>query len=303
MNKLLLSYILTIGLSAAAGVGTGIVLKKTVGPIDEMYPPGFDPAEFSPNTEEIMKKYNSRSDRSYNGVKDFEDYELINVVSEKFKQCENCYSISIGEAKTIVTQTIRNAQIKNGNEYFEDQLSYSSMVALAKRSYQHGKDGEIDVYDGTATDSEVASYGAKTASYNKKDYKDLLGKSLDEMFIYIISEKTVLDSSRSVKGNDVIVKLNLDPNLSTFYYKTQMLNLSGLSNLPPFSEVKLTYTFSKNLALTHISVDETFVATKAGIPVPATTNNVIEIYYYADQYYQIPDVNTLIPFSKIVEEA
>ena len=298
MNKLLLTYILTIGICAGAGVGTGIILKKTVGPIDEMYPPGFDPAEFSPNIEEIMKKYDGLSDKSINGVKAFSDAEVVNVSQEKFKRCENCYSFSVGNANTIVTQTIRNAQVKNGEEYYEDQISYSSMVALAKRSYQHGKDGPIDVHDGTPTDSEKANYpSSPTQTYEKQAYKDFLGKTLDEMFIYVISDQTVLDSTRSTSGDNVTIKLNLNPNLSTFYYKTQMLNLSGLSNLPPFTEVKLTYTLSKDLVLKHISVDETFTATKEGIPVPAKTQNIIDMYYYADEYYKIPSPSEQFDFS------
>ena len=301
MKKLLLTYILTIGICAAAGISTGIILKKTIGPIDEMYPPGFDPKEFSPDIEAIMKKYDGLSDKSANGVKSFSDAEVVNVSLWKFRNCDNCYCYSIGDAKTIVTQTIRNAQIKNGDEYYEDQISYSSMVALAKRSYQHGKDeaATIDVHDGTPSNSETATFpSSPTKTYGTKEYKDYLGKTLDEMFIYVISDKTTIDSSRTTKGDDVVIKLNLNPNLSTFYYKTQMLNLSGLSNLPPFEEVKLTYTLSsQDLTLKHLSIDETFTATKEGIPVPAKTNNVIEIYYHANEYLKIPSPNELFDFS------
>lgn len=297
MKKLLLTYILTIGIAAVAGVGTGIVLKKTIGPIDEMYPEGFDPKDFSPDTESIMKRYSALSDKSYNGAQSFSDPDLVNVVLEKYKEFENSYSLSIGNANTIVTQTIRNAQIKNGDEYFEDQISYSSMVALAKRSYQHGKDGMIDVYDGKAYGPEATTYpSTPTETMDKASYKALLGKSLDEMFIYVISEKTTLDSTRKVQGDNIVIDLNLNPNTSTFFYKTQMLNLSGLSNLPPFTEVHLTYTFSKDLVLSHLAIDETFTATKEGIPVPAKTNNIIDIYYFADQYLKIPTSEEPIDF-------
>ena len=68
MNKLLLTYILTIGICGVAGGGTGIVLKRTVGPVDEHYPPGFDPKEFSPDIESIMEKYNKLSDKTISGV-------------------------------------------------------------------------------------------------------------------------------------------------------------------------------------------------------------------------------------------
>ena len=297
MKKLLLAYLLTIGICAVAGAGTGVILKRTVGPIDEMYPPGFDPKEFSPNVTEIMDKYNKLSDKSYNGVRSWSDSDVINVVLEKYRRLDYSYSLGIGNAYTIITQTIRNAQIKNGDQYFEEQISYSDMVNVAKRSIQNGKDGDIELYNGKASGSEKASYPASPSStYTKSKYKNYLGKTLDEMFIYIISEKTVLDSKRTVSGDEVKISMNLNPNLSTYYYKIQMKNISGLSNLPPFSEVKLTYTFDKDLLLSHLSVDETFTATKEGIPVPAKTQNKIENYYYPNIELAIPSSSESINY-------
>ena len=46
MNKTLLTYILLIGIAGTAGVATGAILKRTVGPIDEIYPKGFSPDEY-----------------------------------------------------------------------------------------------------------------------------------------------------------------------------------------------------------------------------------------------------------------
>lgn len=300
MNKTLLSYILTIGIAAVTGAGTGIILKRTIGPVDEVYPPGFDPREFSPNITEIMNRYNALSDKSINGMRNFSDSEVINVVLQKYKTLENSFSIGIGDAHTIIKQTIRSAQIKNGTNYFEEQISYSDMVNVAKRSLQSGEDGEVELYNGSASGPEKASYPASpTKTYSHKDYKNYLGKTLDEMFIYIISDKTTLDSKRSTVGDVVTMTLELNPNLSTYYYKTQMKNISGLSNLPPFEEVKLTYTFSKDLELKNLSVDETYTATKEGIPVPAKTHNIINYYYYPNVVKTIPSssesINYVIP--------
>ena len=80
-----------------------------------------------------------------------------------------------------------------------------------------------------------------------------------------------------------------------------MKNLSGLSNLPPFTEVKLTYTCNKDLELKHIYVDETFTATKEGVPVPAETHNVLDIYYFQGEAKTIPASNESIDY-KILEE-
>lgn len=304
MNKLLLTYILTIGICGVAGGGTGIVLKRTIGPVDETYPPGFDPREFSPNVEAIMEKYEKLSDKTINGVKSYSDADIINIVLEKYRRQDYCWSIAEGNANTIVTQTIRNAQIKYGDEYFEEQISYSSVVDLAKRSYQHGKEGAIELHVGTADGPEAAHYPdpsvTKPKEYDKASYKKELGKTLDEMFIYIISEKTVLDSSRSAKGVDTLIKFNLNPNLSTFYYKTQMKSISGLSNLPPFSEVKLEFTINSNLDLKQMNVDETFTATKEGIPVPATTHNLIKNYYHVGEKMDIPTYSDNIDYANLL---
>jgi len=303
MNKLLLTYILTIGISAVAGGGTGIVLKRTIGPVDEHYPPGFDPKEFSPDVESIMDKYNKLSDKTISGVRSFTDSDVINICFEKYRTQEYCWCIGVGNANTIVTQTIRNAQIKRGSEYFEEQLSYSSVVDVAKRSLQHGADGNLETFEGSCLDPETASYSATPSrTFSKDEYKEYLGKTLDEMFIYIISEKTVLDSSRTTKGGDTIIKFSLNPNLSTFYYKIQMQNISGLSNLPPFSEVNLEFTVDSDLNLKHMLVDETYTATKEGIPVPAKTHNIIDNYYHAGEPMDIPSYNENINYSALLAQ-
>ena len=298
MNKTLLAYLLTIGITSITGAGTGVILKRTIGPIDEMYPPGFDPKEFSPDVADIMSRYNKLSDKTINGVRSFSDSDVVNIVLEKYKTLDNSYSIGIGNAFTIINQTIRNAQIKNGDEYFEEQISYSDLVNVANRSIQTGANGDVNLYKGSASGPESANYpNSPSKTYSHKGYKDYLGKTLDEMFIYIISEKTTLDSKRVTSGGETKITLNLNPNLATYYYKTQMKNISGLSNLPPFSDVKLVYTFDNNLGLKHLSVDETSTATKEGVPVPAKTHNIIENYYFPNAIKQIPSSSESIDYS------
>ena len=80
-----------------------------------------------------------------------------------------------------------------------------------------------------------------------------------------------------------------------------MKNISGLSNLPPFSEVKLQFAFNKDLKLRRMSVDETYVATKEGIPVPATTHNLIDTYYHPGEEMDIPLINEAIKYKELLE--
>ena len=298
MNKLLLSYILIVGISAVAGAGAGVVLKRTLGPIDEVYPPGFSPEEYIEDIGALWDKYTKNPSQS------FSNPDLVNISLEKYRRTENSYSLGVGTAHTIIEQTIRSAQIRNGNTYWEEQISYSNMVSVANRSKQFGKDGDVELYQGSASGPESASYPQTPSSkFTRKEYKDYLGKSLDEMFIYIISNKTTLKSDKKTNSDgDYVISLDLETNISTFYYKYQMKNISGLSNLPPFSEVKLTYTISKDLVLKHLSVNETYTATKEGIPVPAKTNNTIEYYYFANEVMEIPNSDTAIDYSRVEKE-
>ena len=294
MNKSILTYLLIAGIAAVAGAGSGIVLKRTLGPVDDVYPPGFSVDEYKDNTADLYKRYMDGE-----SISKFSNSDLVNIALEKYKDNENCYSIGIGVAATIIQQTIRSAQIKAGDTYFEEQISYSDMVAVANRSIQEGADGDVGLYKGTASGPETAKYpDAPSKTYFKKGYKEYLGKSLDEMFIYIISNKTTQSSSKKTLDNgDLEIELNLDNNISTFYYKVQMKNISGLSNLPPFKAVKLTYTLGNGLTLKHLKVDETYTATKEGIPFPAETRNTIDYYYYSNTYKEIPSSNTPIDYN------
>ena len=304
MNKTLLTYILLVGIAAVAGAGTGAILKRTLGPIDEIYPEGFNPDSYKVDIDALYQEYLNKVNQGVNVFNAFNNSELVNIALEKYRRCENCYSVTIGDCDTSagVTQTIRNSQVKNGDEYFEEALSYSKLVSVGNRIRQTGKDGGVRLYTGTVSGPESVTYTDTYKEYGHDEYRKYLGKTLDEMFIYIISDKTVLSSKKTPQSNgEVTIELSLDPNISTYYYKYQMMNISGLSNLPPFEYVNQTYTVDQNLVLKHAYIDELFTATKAGIPVPAKSNNKLNNYYYADAYLKIPEIDEKFDYSIVKE--
>ena len=296
MNKTLLTYILIVGIAAVAGASTGVVLKRTLGPIDEVYPEGFNPKEYMDDADELLANYETSTNKPA-FIRNSKESDLVNIALAKYKRCENSFSFGIGDADAGITvQSVRSAQVKRTQQdgsirYFEEQIS-AGMIGVAKRSLQESGKDEVLVYTGYPSSAEVASYADDAHTYTKEGYKEYLGKTLDEMFIYIISKKTTLKSSRSTLDNgDLEIKLSLDTNIATYFYKAQMQHISGLSNLPPFEDVNLTYTLSDDLVLKHMFVDETYTATKEGIPVPAKTHNLIHNYYYADGVEDIPELN------------
>ena len=289
-KKAIIQYSLILLVAVGLGVTGGIIVKKNTGQSETDYS-GFDPELYREDSVALLKQYEA------NPRKSFTPAELVNIGLQKYRNCENSYSIGIGTATTIVNQTIRNAQIKNGNQYFEESISNSSMVHIANRVNQIGIDKGIDFYKGKATGTEDCKYTDNKVSYASDDYKKEWGKTLDEMFIYLISNKTVLDEGTSVekKDNLIKIKLNLNVDTSSYYYKVQMKTISKLSALPTFEYLKQTYTFSSDMTLLHCSVDEQYQASMSGIK--ANIHNTIEYYYHANEIRQIPSLNEMVNYS------
>ena len=287
--KTILVYSL-VGLSVVGlGVGTGIILKRQFGQTDIDYT-GFDPENYRMDSKGLLKQYEKNPNRQFTPA------ELVNIGLEKYRQCENCYSIGIGNAKTIVDQTIRNAQIKVGDHYFEESISYSKMVSVANRVDQFGENESISLNKGKATGSETVDYKSEVTTYKADDYKKAWGKTLDEMFIYIISNETVIAEKSKVEktSEHIKVSLALDTDISTYYYKLQMKEISNLDKLPVFQSLNHTYIFSKNMDLEYCMVDEQY---QAQMGVTASIHNTIEYYYHPNVVIDIPKENETIDYS------
>ena len=273
---------------AVAGVTTGVLLKRKLGQVEIDYG-DFNPENYRMDGKALLKEYQK------NPNKKFTEAELVNIGLEKYRECENCYSIGIGVADTIVNQTIRNAQIKVGDHYFEESISYSKMVNVANRVDQIGVDNDISLNKGKASGSEDATYKEDVTTYKADDYKKTWGKTLDEMFIYLISNETVLDGSKIEKKDDLIkVTLKLEPSISTYYYKIQMKEISDLDRLPVFEYLTHTYVFDKDMSLLYCKVDEKY---QASMGVTATIHNTIDYYYHANVMIDIPKENETVDYS------
>lgn len=298
--KKVFSYLILIGSAAAFGIGAGFAGKKLFAPAEIDYG-DLDLNVLKVDAQAIVQKIDS-----YNGSQDktevFSTSDIINYSLEKFRTCENCCSFTFGVADTIVKQDVRGCMIKNGDKYFEESVSKSSMVSLGNRMFQDGKDAGIAMYTaskGTVeiTDTETsAEYtDSKVENFEAADYKSKFGKTLDEMFIYLISDNTINGSTVTKEDNGYTVVLDLDKDLSTINYKNQMKNISDLDKLPSFSNVQLTFKLDKDLKLKKLSIDENYVAT---MMVDAKTHGIIDIYYFSDEYVKIPEINEKVEYKR-----
>ena len=299
-KKNLITYLI-IGASCLVVGGTlGIVGKKVLGQeiVDDS---GFNPEKYKADSAALLKRY-----ENYTGStpeKEFTQTELVNIALEKYRRCEYSYSVGIGLANAVavgvnVMQEIKAAQVRNGDTYFEESVSKSSMVGCAYRSMQVGKDGELDSYEGTSIsdDASHASYAYAPKHYTHDGYKKAWGKTLDEMFIYIVSGKTVMSTEQLTKdGSNYVITLNLNVDTSTYYYKYQMVTISGLSSRPVFTLEKLTYVLTKDLDLVSLKCEEAYSASMAGIS--ATTTATLNYYYFPNYEIKIPELNERIDYS------
>lgn len=287
-KKALIQYSIIAVCAVGLGVGGGVILKKKLGPVETDYS-GFDSSSFQADAKALLKEYEK------NPNQDFTPAELVNIGLEKYRQFENSYSIGVGQASTIVNQQVRNFQIKNGNTYYEEQISKSSMVSLANRVI--GNEEKATIYKGKAKEIELPEYSGDSQDMNSEDYKATWGKTLPEMFIYIISNDTV-DTDKSTitkKDGKIFVNLELDPEIASYNYKIQMKTLSDLSSLPTFEYLRHTYVFESDMTLIHSYLNEKYVATMSGIN--ATIVNTLHYYYHANAYMKIPEINEILSYS------
>ena len=288
-KKALIQYSIIGVCAITIGIAAGVIMKKRFGPVETDYT-GFNPEALRMDSKSLVKQYEA------NKNKNFTPAELVNIGLEKYRSCENSYSIGVGLADTIVKQTIRNFQIRNGDQYFEEQISKSSMVSIANRAHQVDED-KVNVYKGKAKDTELSEFTDSAKEYNLTEFKESWGKTLPEMFIYLICEDTVIADGTKVTKKDglVTIQLELDPEISSYYYKLQMQSLSDLSALPTFEYIRHTYYFDTDMNLLHSKIAEKYQATMSGIT--ATIVNNLDYYYHANEFIKIPEQNETLNYS------
>lgn len=290
--KKIVVYVSIATAALVIGVGGGVLIKRYATPAQKDYS-GFDPENYKVDGDALIKKVESYGtfDAAFSKVGCL-DSVLYSI--EKYKRYDNSYSFCKGVASTIVSQEIRSCQIRNGTEFFEEQVSKSSMVGVANRSIQHGSGGNIDLYSANGAknvviDSGVSNYSKNPKNLSAADYSKEWGRTPTDMFNYIICKETV-NNSFFIKNEDrsYTITLEMNQDLSTYNYQIQMKTISGLDYNPIFSSVTLTFTLSEFLQLKKLNVNESYNVSMSNIP--ASINANLEIKYFGNTYYKIPSL-------------
>lgn len=294
-----------IGASAlSVGAGAGVIYKRVImDPTQNIT--GFNPDVCKADGDaliEQVKKAGSKKD----AFDSMEPVDIGNYATEVYKRYENSVSFCYGVADTVVKQDIRNAQIKNGEKYFEEAISKSSMVGVGKRMYQEGIDGELSLYgEKSANDVTIngdtvhTNFKANPDKMTPAEYKILYGRTIPDMFIYCVHSLTVTNGTKEAISGGYKVTLELNPLMGGYQYRYQMQTISGLDALPVFEYITLTYTLDENLDLKHIQAHEKYKATMMGIS--PDIENTLEYDFFPDVEWKIPNIDEDIDYKSLKE--
>lgn len=196
-----------------------------------------------------------------------------------------------GTVSTIISQQIATYKQYYDGVLVSADITTSSMVNSAKQFCVHDdvvlwRDpaGGKETWNGMDTKWSTG----KPSGMTKEEYRKKRGCIPNEFSVYIINENTILSCSE-VKDNgngtySQTFKLNpaTDPgeNSAIYYYKYQMAVTGGLTELPTFDRVSITYTFDDNWRIIRSNNSESYTAVMG---VPAGCNASSTTYYSYDE--------------------
>lgn len=302
---------LTISGVIVGGLGIGFGGGFLIGHFAKPKVPDFniDVNAMEDNNDGLLDRYNEVKEAGKDPLSEFTISELANISLQKFSQSTMSRSYGYGVAKSTVNLTIRNATIRNNDEYLEESLSKSDPgsimnIVVAQRDYQHGTndDSNIDSYKGNIS-SDVANpdwNNAEHITYTVASYEEEFGKTVSRPSVYIISSKTVLEASTVNKTNDgYSIYMDLHTSNSVARYVKRMMNLSN-SEVQSFDYIHLTFFVDSDFNLKKSTVVESYRAGMGGINAPVT--NEISTYYFTGTSATMPEANENIDYPREGQE-
>lgn len=245
------------------------------------------------DSEALLKRFSSANINS-DLTSTFTPVELVEISLAKFSTHTYIRSTQYGLVTAMgVDQTVRTSSIKNGENYFLEDISNSSLVHAARRFYQSGD--EVKDYEGSNVTQTKATWSdSKCTIRNIEEHTKKWGKDLSRPLIYIISSKTA--NGNVVKtDSEYHVSLSLDKDLSTIRYAKQMLSISPIDN-PVFDSLDIQLILNKNLDLISYHTEEHYKVDM--IVSGVSSHGRLSEYFTYDEQTAIPDLTTNITYEE-----
>lgn len=286
-NNIIITSLGVIASIAIGGIGGYFIAI-------ELSPKGFDYSKLNQNEyeDDVVSIYNNYLSNPLDPLS-YSPNDLVNIALYKYsletytESDVNASAVSLG-----VTQKTFGKSIKNNKQFFNESISQSSFVKVAKRFYED--EDTVSIYNGEINnDNEGVSGNYKDKNdYTIDEYIDTWGKDLSRPVIYNISSKTTLDTSFINKtDNGYFVSLDLDPITSVIRYVKQMVQMSNLDTAPQFENVHIEFSLDDELNLIEMNVQESYYVWVVGKNFTEATLN--EKFYILEET-NIPEFNEKI---------
>ncbi len=300
-----------MGISSGLFAGNWYATNFIAGPATDYSQ--FTEAQLRVGNDRIANDYATKIPTANDAWKSF-------IAAEKnFASATSFDILSNGVVDTIITQTVYSRKIYNGETVFVEQIS-DGMVAVADRfvykpssyiledvsSHIVRSKGKLN---GTTTINEHLTchsnckHGNKNAyvyntSYNnapttmtEDEYVEAMGAMPLSPIAYIVSTATVLSCGNfnvtgSGENTRYTFSMSLHSGASVLNYVRQMKTVSGLSDYPSFTEVKLDVSLQMldgKVMFDHICVNEKY-SVPYGSLTPKCTGTLHQRFLFNGDY-------------------
>lgn len=212
--------------------------------------------------------------------------ENIGYMNTRLMGQPNYYTEMHGLVDTMIKQEVSTYKQYDDSVLIQTDITTSSMVNSARQFCYVGdrviwRDaaGGPSTYNGIDTEWKSGEpYGNMMIS----DYKAKNGLPGTSFSVYVINEETLLDADPVVVNGDgtYTQTFYLDPatDKAPAYYVNQMMFTGGLTALPTFEQITVTYTFDSTWQVLQSVIDEKYTATM-GVSVGCTASYTTDYEY------------------------
>ncbi len=215
--------------------------------------------------------------------------ENIGYMNTRLMGQDNWYSEMRGVVDTMLQQQVSTFKQFSDDVLIQTDITTSSMVNSARQFCYVGDRviwreaaGGASTYNGIDTPWKE---GEPYANMLVDDFKKVNGLPGTSFSVYVINEETLLSADEVIDNGDGTYSQTyyLDPatDKAPAYYVNQMKSTGGLTSLPTFEYITVTYTFDATWQVLRSDIDEKYTATM-GVSVGCSASYTT-VYEYDTQ--------------------
>ena len=261
-KKHLIIQIVAIALVIVAGLGVGFYfgnfyLATKFKKVDYSQ---FNEEDILPDFESVLEKNAGKSVAEVSAVDAFvlAQYNFEHAKSYTVSS-KSSLSHNYGKQSIYVEKSLENGVFSMIN------ISTSSMKNFATKVSVTGD--TVELFEGSVTSDTTADWSTKSQTYSQQEYKDMNGVAATALTPYIVSEKTLSENDSSalsprggirLQNGNYKFSIKLNTTSSVLNYVKQIKYSSGISELPTFNILDISFEIDQNFNFVSITSNEEY---------------------------------------------